>query len=111
MKFGFGLPAGIAIYVYFSVLDPTNPQSNGYEYVGLSDISQLVITLTALGNTYTFQTPPFEAEQTPAGAPGLYPVLGITLGKINYANCVPGAINVLDMVLTVSRSDITALKF
>jgi hypothetical protein len=61
MKFDFKLTAGKAIHVYFSVLEPTNPQYNGYEYVGLSDISQIIVTLTALGNTYTFQTPPFEA--------------------------------------------------
>jgi hypothetical protein len=39
------------------------------------------------------------------------PVRGITFGTIGYANNNAGQLNVLDMSFTVSRTDITALKF
>lgn len=61
MDFNFSLTAATTIHAYFSVIDPTTPEKDGYEYVGLEDLSQLNITLLALGTTYFFQTPPFEA--------------------------------------------------
>lgn len=61
MEFNFSLPANTNIHAYFSVIDPRNPQLNGYSYVGTDDVTTLTIKLQSLGNTYLYMTPPFEA--------------------------------------------------
>lgn len=111
MQFNFSLPASINIHAYFSVIDPRNPQLNGYSYLGAEDINQLDIKLESSTNTYLFQTPPFPAAQTQATPIGVLPVRGITIGTIGYANSNAGQLNVLDMSFTVTRTDITAFKF
>jgi hypothetical protein len=45
MQFNFSLPANTNIHAYFSVVDPRNPQLNGYSYIGVEDINQISIKL------------------------------------------------------------------
>jgi hypothetical protein len=111
MQFNFSLPPNTNIHAYFSVIDPRNPQLNGYSYIGAEDVNQINIKLESTSNTYLFQTPPFAAAETQTTPIGALPVRGITYGTIGYANSDLGQLNVLDMSFTVSRSDITALKF
>ena len=46
MLVDFAIPAGKPIHVYFSILDPKQPERNGFSYIGSSDIDKVMVELT-----------------------------------------------------------------
>lgn len=113
MLYNFALPGGRPVHVYFSVLDPRQPQNNGFSYIGSSNIDNLLINMTlSTGTTYIFETGPFVAKETQVGGVmTALPQRGIKLGSIDWATNIVGQLNVIDMTFNVNRTDITALQF
>ena len=113
MQYNFGIPGGRPVHVYFSVLDPRQPQHNGFSYIGSSNVDNLLISMTlSTGTTYIFETGPFIAKETQVGGVmTALPQRGINFATIDWATSILGQFNVIDMTLYVNRTDITALQF
>ena len=113
MEFSFPVFAGKPIHVYFSILDPRQPHFNGFRYNGTSDIDKVRVDFTyANGTNLVFETEPFMAKETHVGGTGAtLPQRGIHYATIDWATCMTGRLNVLDMTFYVNRSDITGLQF
>ena len=51
MEFSFAVSSGKPIHVYFSILDPRQPDRNGFRYIGASDFNSVQVDLTPFGQT------------------------------------------------------------
>lgn len=51
MKFAFSVPSGVAVNVYVSMLDPRNPDINGFKYTATPGVAMLRIETQPFGGT------------------------------------------------------------
>lgn len=85
--------------MYFSILDPREPNKNGFLYSGTSDMSKVRIDLTPNGGTnLAYESQAFPAKETHVGGVGAaLPQRGIKYAEIDYATKMTGKLNLIDM--------------
>lgn len=99
MKFLFTVPAGVAVNVYVSMLDPRNHDINGFRFIGTPGVTMLRIETQPFGgNLYTIETDSFDAYQTTPFVQS-NPYRAISYGTISSMHCVANKLNVLTMQL------------
>lgn len=111
MSFQFGLSINTIYHIMFSVVDPRNPDINGF--YPTQAISDIVVSYVLSGSSTVYYT---ETEKFPT----LYslptgatqgPFRGIIAGTVEYGQATASQLNVVNLKLTFNRTDITGLVF
>jgi hypothetical protein len=111
MDFMFALTNNNAYHVKVSLLDPRNPDINGF--LASTAITDLVVAYKLAGQStvYYMETDQFPTLFTlPTGTSG-GPFRGITAGNVEYGHYIVNQLNSINLVLTFNRTDITGLVF
>lgn len=114
LQFQFGLTANTAYQASVSIIDPRNPDTNGFLYTPSPTISitclRMYITASG-GSTYYVETDPFPAYYAlPSGA-NAGPFRGFVSGSITYGTRIVNVLNPIHMTLGFNRTDVTGLLF
>lgn len=111
ISFQFALTANNPYHVKVSIIDPRNPDINGFlSSVALSD---LVVSYIAAGTSteYYVETDQFPTLFTLPSGISSGPFRGIIDGTFEYGHAMINQINVINLVLTFNRTDVTGLVF
>jgi len=111
MDFMFALTNNQPYHIKVSLLDPRNPDINGF--LASASITDLVLTYKLAGQStvYYMESDQFPTLFTlPTGISG-GPFRGITAGTVEYGNEIINNLNSINLVLTFNRTDITGLVF
>jgi hypothetical protein len=111
MDFLFALTNNVPCHIKVSLIDPRNPDINGF--LASAAISDLVLTYKLAGQTtvYYMESDQFPTLFTlPTGTTG-GPFRGITDGAVEYGHEIVNQLNSINMILTFNRTDITGLVF
>lgn len=114
MKFYFGLPSTAAYHVMVSLLDPRNPDSNGFLYnpSPVTSISTIKVYLTPAGGATSYiETDPFPAYYSLPSGTTVGPFRGIKGGSVTFGTALTTILNPIHMTLTFNRTDVTGLVF
>jgi hypothetical protein len=114
MQFQFALASGSAYYVRVSILDPRNPDSNGFLYAPspLVSVTNIKVYLTPSGGSSSYvESDSFPALYSLPSGTTAGPFRGIKGGSITYGTALTSVLNPIHMTLNFNRTDVTGLVF
>ncbi len=111
LNFQFGLTLETKYHIKVSLIDPRNPDVNGF--TSAAAVSNLLVEyqISPSVTIYYMETDQFPSLYTLPSGINAGPFRGIIDGAIEYGHAMPSALNVINLRLTFNRTDITGLVF